>query len=341
MTQPSTTPPGVRAAPMLNPQVVLTGLIATIIVATLGMLIIGLVGMDIRNIALSAVALIFFGGLLAAHLRGWRYSPHATVIAAVAFTIAGNPPSITMYQLSFTVLIPSVLAAMFLPWYWTVGAFLVCVGGVGAQTGFTGPLFRADSMLLALIVVVGSAAAGAFGRSAQRTAEERADLLAVEKGRAEAQARELAEANELMETQLDQQQQLLDLVATLETPAVQVAEGVLLVPVIGHIDNRRAQSLTQKLLQEVYAQRARFVIFDVAGVAVMDTTVAHAVLNTMRAIRLLGCVVILSGISADVAMALTHLGVNLDEMRTVRTPQEALVSIVESRAHEATNGRHN
>jgi hypothetical protein len=61
----------------------------------------------------------------------------------------------------------------------------------------------------------------------------------------------------------------------------------------------------------------------------------------MRAIRLLGCAVILSGISAEVAMALTHLGVNLDEIRTVRSPQEALVSIVEARTHEATNGRQN
>jgi rsbT co-antagonist protein RsbR len=144
-----------------------------------------------------------------------------------------------------------------------------------------------------------------------------------------------------METQLDQQSQLLNLVATLETPAVQIAEGVLLVPVIGHIDSRRAQSLTSRLLEQVYTQRARYAILDVAGVAVMDTTVAHAVLNTMRAIRLLGCAVILSGISAEVAMALTHLGVNLNEMSTVRSPQEALVSIVETRTHEATNGRQN
>jgi hypothetical protein len=33
----------------------------------------------------------------------------------------------------------------------------------------------------------------------------------------------------------------------------------------------------------------------------------------------------LSGISASVAMSLIHLGVDLDEVKTVRSPQEALM----------------
>jgi len=48
-------------------------------------------------------------------------------------------------------------------------------------------------------------------------------------------------------------------------------------------------------------------------------------MNTTQAIRLLGCEVTLSGISAAVAITLIHLGVNLDGIATARSPQEALV----------------
>jgi hypothetical protein len=57
----------------------------------------------------------------------------------------------------------------------------------------------------------------------------------------------------------------------------------------------------------------------------MDTSVARALMNTTQAIRLLGCEVTLSGISAAVAITLIHLGVNLDGIATARSPQEALV----------------
>ena len=91
------------------------------------------------------------------------------------------------------------------------------------------------------------------------------------------------------------------------------------------MDARRADELTKRLLHQASAQRAKLVVLDIAGVAVMDTTVAKSLLHTIHALRLLGCEVTLSGISASVAMSLIHLGVNLDEVKTVRSPQEALM----------------
>lgn len=321
-----------RTAHILNPRTVLTGLIGLILVATIGLLVLSLAATDMFTVGVCAVGFLCFVALLVAHLRGWQYSAQTAILAAVLFTIVGNGPAITTRQLSFTVLIPAVLAAMFLPWYWTVASFVICLVGIGLQSSFTGPLFGPDSILLALIVVAGAAAAGAFGRSAQQAAEVRADLLAKEKARVEEQSTELVSANELMEVQLNQQQQLLDLVATLETPAIQIADGVLLVALVGHIDTRRAQNLTEKLLDIVHTQRTRYVILDVAGVSLIDTAVAHAILSTTRAIRLLGCNVIMSGISAEVAVLLTRIGIDLGEVQTVRSPQAALATITEMHA---------
>ena len=153
--------------------------------------------------------------------------------------------------------------------------------------------------------------------------------LAVEK-----KAQALAAANTQQEAQLDQQRQLLDLVATLETHASPLAEGVLFAPIVGHLDARRAEALTSRLLAEVSAQRARLIILDIAGVSAIDSTVARALLNTAQALRLLGCAVTLSGISADVALAFTRLGATFDDVATARSPQEALALYAAQRATE-------
>jgi rsbT co-antagonist protein RsbR len=79
------------------------------------------------------------------------------------------------------------------------------------------------------------------------------------------------------------------------------------------MDSRRAEALTKRLLQEANSQRAKLVVLEIAGVSVMDTSVAKAVIHAVYALRLLGCDVSQSGISASVAMSLIHLGVRLCE----------------------------
>jgi anti-anti-sigma regulatory factor len=112
-----------------------------------------------------------------------------------------------------------------------------------------------------------------------------------------------------------------------------MAEGVLFVPIVGHLDSRRAEILTTRLLQDVYQSRAQLVILDIAGVSVVDTGVAMAILQTAQALRLLGCTVYLSGISPHVASTLVELGIGLEEIITVRNPQDALAQYAEISQH--------
>jgi ABC-type transporter Mla MlaB component len=71
-------------------------------------------------------------------------------------------------------------------------------------------------------------------------------------------------------------------------------------------------------------QRAQLIILDIAGVSVVDTSVAQALLHTAHALRLLGCTVFLSGIAAEVATTLVQLGIGLEGIMPVRNPQYAL-----------------
>jgi anti-anti-sigma regulatory factor len=176
---------------------------------------------------------------------------------------------------------------------------------------------------------------------AQRDAEANAHRAEEALIRTEHQAQELARHASDLEQQNEQQRQLLDLVSTLEIPAVSLADGVLLAPLVGHLDSRRAQMLTSRLLLAINAQRAQLVILDIAGVSTIDTSIARALLDTTQAVRLLGCKVIITGISASVAVTMTHLGINLAGIATARTPQEALVSYVarmSSQHSAASNG---
>jgi anti-anti-sigma regulatory factor len=68
-------------------------------------------------------------------------------------------------------------------------------------------------------------------------------------------------------------------------------------------------------------------IIDIAGVTLVDTAVAKALIQTIQAVRLLGCEVVLTGITATVATTLTHLGIALDGVQTLRSPQDVLMTL--------------
>jgi len=304
---------------------VTVALLGLLVVLTLLVLLSELItGTYTNQIISTAGGLVLIAALFYLYWRGWEPARYI-VLMLITLLVALSPqePFITQ-QASLTIFIPGALALILATPAWVAGTtifvyvtLLIRAGGQGVY---------ANPITFALCgIVIGSIILGRLiTDTAQRAAEENAQNAEQQRQIAEAQARELSEANELMSTQLDQQAQLLDLVATLETPAVPLADGVLFAPIVGHIDTRRAQALTTRLLHEASAQRARLVVLDITGVTVIDTSVAKALLNTTRALQLLGCQVTVSGISASVAITLTQLGIQLQNVATARSPQEAL-----------------
>lgn len=148
---------------------------------------------------------------------------------------------------------------------------------------------------------------------AERRAEEAEAARALaEQARAEAVAR------------AEEQARLLELVQSLELPVLAVGPGVLAVPLIGALDDRRLEAIRAAALEAVGRERAHTVVFDLTGIADIDTAVAHGLLAAAQAVRLLGATPLLSGVRAPVAQALAGLGVPLDGLRAVGNLQEAL-----------------
>jgi rsbT co-antagonist protein RsbR len=103
----------------------------------------------------------------------------------------------------------------------------------------------------------------------------------------------------------------------LSTPVLQVRERLLALPIIGELDSQRAAQLTEQLLNAVRSNRARVVVIDITGVPSVDKNVANHLVQTVRACRLMGAAVLVTGLSSDIARTLVTLGVDLSMMDTV------------------------
>jgi anti-anti-sigma factor len=114
------------------------------------------------------------------------------------------------------------------------------------------------------------------------------------------------------------------LIQELSTPVIPISDAILIVPLIGAIDSARAQRITEALLQAIARHGAQYMIVDITGIAIIDTAVAHHLLQAARSIRLLGAQVMLVGISPEVAQTLVGLGIDFEGLSTRATLQSGL-----------------
>src|SRR6184192_4497734 len=103
----------------------------------------------------------------------------------------------------------------------------------------------------------------------------------------------------------------------LSTPVLQVRERLLILPIIGVIDSQRARQITEQLLRGIRSNRAKVVVIDITGVPTIDSTVANHLVQTVEAARLLGAIVIITGLSSEIAQTLVTIGVDLSKMNAV------------------------
>jgi rsbT co-antagonist protein RsbR len=113
-------------------------------------------------------------------------------------------------------------------------------------------------------------------------------------------------------------------ISELQTPVIQVWEGILALPIVGTVDTARAQDMTETLLERIVATGSEIVLLDITGVPVVDTAVARHLLETVSAARLLGADVLIVGLSSRTAMTLVQLGIDLSHVTTRATLAKGL-----------------
>ena len=126
--------------------------------------------------------------------------------------------------------------------------------------------------------------------------------------------RQLEQALERAEAAIAERETMATTVRELSVPIVPILEGVIVVPLVGEIDEQRARALRRRLLDGIGERRARIAIVDVTGVPLVDATLASWLVTLADDATLLGARCVLVGISPEVAQELAAGGADLDHL---------------------------
>jgi len=110
----------------------------------------------------------------------------------------------------------------------------------------------------------------------------------------------------------------------MSTPVTKIWDGVLFAPIVGIIDSKRSVDIMNKALSSISDTRAKTLLLDIGGVAVVDTAVANHLIKIAKAAVLMGCNTIISGISPAIAQTIVELGIDLGSIQTTSTIESAL-----------------
>jgi anti-anti-sigma regulatory factor len=301
-----------------------------------GLCVIGLIWLR-RGRFNAAITIVIIGLLISAVLllvpRGLNSNWITFFVLAIPITFAGLLASRRTLWLTIALTAAGVCAigllGQVLPWlvgYDAPGAKFSAEIGISFLliAGFLGLAFDR----------FGSALRDALGISLQREheleqARQSQELIIAERTTALQHALQAVEQREthLVET-LSELRASQQAVQELSAPVIPVLAGVLVAPLIGALDGDRAATLTGNLLSAVAQQHARYVIFDITGVPIVDTHVAQVLIQSTSALRLLGAKVLLVGIRPEVAQTMVALNVDLGAVATYTDLRDAIESLL-------------
>ncbi len=110
----------------------------------------------------------------------------------------------------------------------------------------------------------------------------------------------------------------------LSTPVSCVWDGILTLPLLGDVDDRRSRQVTEDLLHAIVATQSTHVLLDVTGLGDVNTGVIAQLIRTVRAAELLGAECWIVGIAPDVAQTIVGLGIDLGHITTYADLREGL-----------------
>jgi len=122
------------------------------------------------------------------------------------------------------------------------------------------------------------------------------------------------------EKMLEQSKTLIEM----STPVTSIWDGILMLPLVGIIDSKRAMDITARVLEEIAISQSTCFILDISGVAVVDTAVANYLIKITKATRLMGCESLISGLSPAIAQTIVNLGIDVGDIQTTGNLSDAL-----------------
>jgi rsbT co-antagonist protein RsbR len=97
-------------------------------------------------------------------------------------------------------------------------------------------------------------------------------------------------------------------IVELSAPILPLAPGVLVMPLIGALDEGRSAHVTEAVLEAIVRHQARALIVDLTGLRAVDVDAADRIARLVGAVGMLGARVVVTGIRPAVAAVLVELG---------------------------------
>lgn len=105
--------------------------------------------------------------------------------------------------------------------------------------------------------------------------------------------------------------------AELSVRVLPLYPGILVLPLVGRIDAKRAAMITTTLLEAIATHASRVVLMDLTGLAFVDADVAAHLLAAAQAAELLGTTPLLVGVGPSMAKTMIEAGVDLGRVKTL------------------------
>jgi rsbT antagonist protein RsbS len=101
----------------------------------------------------------------------------------------------------------------------------------------------------------------------------------------------------------------------------------ILVPLQGEISDPLAERIREQILETIRNTGAEGLIIDITGVWMMDSHLCSVISNIAASARLMGTECVICGMSAQIALTLHAMGIDLGNVRTALTLEEAFASL--------------
>ncbi|WP_299644584.1 STAS domain-containing protein [uncultured Chloroflexus sp.] len=119
-------------------------------------------------------------------------------------------------------------------------------------------------------------------------------------------------------------EQQREVIRGLSVPILPVTNDILVMPLIGEVDHERLTEVSRRALTAIAQTGARNLFIDITAVPVVDEEVANGLITVFQAVRLLGAQVSLVGVRPEVAQSLVMAAIDLKNIQTFASLQDAL-----------------
>jgi len=126
------------------------------------------------------------------------------------------------------------------------------------------------------------------------------------------------------------QQKSMEELEEREAPISEIWQGVIMVSIVGTLDSNRVLKIIDKVLERLEKSDINHVVVDIGAIYDVNSEVSRQIIKLNNAVHFMGSSVYLTGITPAIAKGLTHLDINLGDVKTFATTKKAMEHILGS-----------